>query len=239
MNSNPPNDLSTAPSAASQPPPAWVTKTDRHLQLINPAIYEKQSQQRAKAIEETRKLKRKQRDERERLKLSKHLQRVKDSLDISGTRTSHTTPNYEILVQGVRFRVLKNGSKLARISGEDITRSSGNSRGTHSSGFDLRVTGDENAAKATPKSANVGGVIFYRSKNGNLYRSGVVKAHRYDAEVLRERSDEQLIRPVITNSFHTRGRGVIKKINEPCRAFSTTGSSFLRAIFQDSCEESW
>jgi hypothetical protein len=39
---------------------------------------------------------------------------------------------------------------------------------------------DDNTAKATPKTATVGGVKFYRSKNGNLYRSGIVKAQRYE-----------------------------------------------------------
>ena len=60
-----------------------------------------------------------------------------------------------------------------------------------------RVIGDENAAKSTPKSANVGGVIFYRSKNGNLYRSGIVKAHRYDSKASRQRS---LKRSALENS---------------------------------------
>jgi hypothetical protein len=37
-----------------------------------------------------------------------------------------------------------------------------------------------NAAKATPKTATIGGVRFYRSKNGNMYRSAIIKAYRYD-----------------------------------------------------------
>jgi hypothetical protein len=59
-------------------------------------------------------------------------------------------------------------------------------------GSDLRDSGDENAAQSTPKTASIGGVMFYRSKNGNLYRSGIVKAHRYAARILRQRSDERL-----------------------------------------------
>lgn len=106
------NEISASPPAITSSSPAWVTKTDRHLQLINPAIYEKQSLQRAKAIEETRKLKLKQRDERERLRFNKHLQRTVDSSEL-------TSPsNYELAVQGIRFRVVKNGSKLLRVSGK-------------------------------------------------------------------------------------------------------------------------
>jgi len=110
-----PTSSSTIPTSTS----AWVTKTDRHLQLINPAIYEKQSQQRAKAIEETRKLKLRQRDERERQKINKHLQRIVDSSE------STVPSNYEILVHGIRFQVVKNGSKLLRVSGKGLIKCSG------------------------------------------------------------------------------------------------------------------
>lgn len=150
----------------------WVAKTGRHLQLINTSVYEKDTQNRAKAMEETRKQKLKQRDDREKTKLHKHIQRLGGG-NIGGP-ANHPTANYEIDVQGIRFRVTKNGSKLTK------------------------VEGDFNAARSTPKTALVGGVRFYRTKNGNMYRSGIIKAHR-----------------------NTR---VVKKINEPCKAFSTTGS---------------
>lgn len=155
---------------------AWVSRTDRHLQLINPAIFEKQSQERARAMEETRKAKLKQRDERERLKFSRHLQNLDATLAHGHTRSqsSAVASKHEIVVQGILFRVVKNGSKL------------------------MKVPGDENAAKATPKTAIIGGVKFFRSKNGNLYRSGIVKAQRRN--------------------------GVVQKIDEPCKAFSTTGT---------------
>lgn len=110
---------SVSSSTITAPSSAWVTKTDRHLQLINPAIYEKQSQQRSKAIEETRKLKLKQRDERERIKFRKHLQRTVDLGE------SSMLSNYEISVQGIRFRVVKNGSKLLRVPGKGLIRCSG------------------------------------------------------------------------------------------------------------------
>jgi hypothetical protein len=113
------DDISTSSSTIPTSTPAWVTKTDRHLQLINPAIYEKQSQQRAKAIEETRKLKLRQRDERERQKINKHLQRIVDSSE------STVPSNYEILVHGIRFRVVKNGSKLLKVSGKALIGYSG------------------------------------------------------------------------------------------------------------------
>lgn len=173
------------------------------MQLINPAIYEKQSQDRARAIEETRKLRLKQRDDREKFKLNKHLERLSDNMAGHGAnqRAPQAQPNYEITVQGIRFRVMKDGSKLAK------------------------VPGDENAAKLTPKSATVGGVRFYRSKNGNLYRSGIVKAQRYDMRVASSRDTPRRCTRTRLTHFHTRQPAAIKKIEEPCRLFSTTGTS--------------
>lgn len=178
------------------------------MQLINPAIYEKQSQDRARAIEETRKLRLKQRDDKEKYKLSKHLERLSDNKvgHSANQRPPQALPNYEITVQGIRFRVMKDGSKLAK------------------------VPGDENAAKLTPKSATVGGVRFYRSKNGNLYRSGIVKAQRYDLRAASSRgTPHRSTRPRLTHS-HTRQPAAIKKIDEPCRLFSTTGTSISITI---------
>ncbi|KKY37064.1 putative ccch zinc finger protein [Diaporthe ampelina] len=70
------------------------------------------------------------------------------------------------------FRVANNGSKL------------------------VKLPGDLNGPKATPKMALVGGVKFHRSKNGNMYRQAIVKAHRQSA--------------------------AIKKTNVTCRNFSNT-----------------
>ena len=41
-----------------------------------------------------------------------------------------------------------------------------------------RLLGSNDSVSTTPKHANIGGVTFLRSKNGNLYRSGIVKAKR-------------------------------------------------------------
>lgn len=160
----------------STTPSNWVTKTDRHLQLINTSIFEKESQNRAKAMEETRRQKLKQRDEREKMKFNRHLQRVSGNT-VAHSGSSHSDGNYEINVNGIRFRVAKSGSKL------------------------VKVAGDLNAAKATPKTTIVGGVKFHRSKNGNMFRSGIIKAQRRT--------------------------GVVKKIDEPCRTFALTGNPFL------------
>ncbi|KAK0613037.1 zinc finger domain-containing protein [Bombardia bombarda] len=161
------------PSGTPTTPSSWVTKNDRHLQLINSSVYEKEAQARTRAIEQTRRQKQTIRDERERAKLLNHLNHT----GYTGAASANfqiSPGKYEITVQSIRFIVAKNGSKL------------------------VKVSDDTNSATATPKMAMVGGVKFYRSKNGNLYRHGIVKAQRQS--------------------------GTVKKVNVPCKMFSMTGS---------------
>lgn len=221
------NDKENSSLSANNTGTAWVTKQDRHLQLINTSIFEKDSQKRAKAIEQTRQQKLKQRDERETAKLIRHLQRGNN---IHGTSMGATgVINNNILdVNGIRFRVTHGGSKLVKVPGEDWPRDASKPLQLGGSVMSLRCTGDLNAAKYTPKSALVGGVRFYRSKNGNMYRSGIIKAYRY------EESPFDLNRlPRHHNSANLstgRRTGVVKKINEPCKIFTTTGIPFFLGI---------
>ena len=148
-------------------PAGWVTKRDRHMQLINSSIYDKETQVRNKAIEETRRQKALKRDEREKQKIQRHLK----TLNAQPSQDIATPAVYDILINGLRFQVLDGGSKLARIRSED----------THQGNVllpSLQHTGTADSASTTPKQANVGGVTFLRSKNGNLHRSGIVKASR-------------------------------------------------------------
>ncbi|KAK4189004.1 hypothetical protein QBC35DRAFT_494402 [Podospora australis] len=150
---------------------SWVTKTDRHLQLINTAVYEKEAPNRTLALEQTRQQKAKLKSNKERSKLLSHLNHLRNS---GGYGAANLPGKYEVSVQGIPFIVTKNGSKL------------------------VKAPGDDKAAKATPKTAIIGGVRFYRSRNGNLYRHGVVTAQRRS--------------------------GTVKKVNVPCKQFSMTGS---------------
>jgi hypothetical protein len=147
--------------------------------LINTSIYEKDSQNRAKAMEETRKQKLKQRDEREKAKLHKHIQRLGGSNSMTGPSLStQAAGNHELDVQGIRFRVTNNGSKLVKVPGKSSRKAYNQVHLDIQSQYSP-CPGDLNAAKSTPKTALVGGVRFYRSKSGNMYRSGIIKAHRY------------------------------------------------------------
>lgn len=102
-------DRSESPQLAK----GWVTKRDRHMQLINSSIYDKEAQTRNKAIEETRKQKAARRDQREKQKIERHLKAITPH---SGQGTAMLTL-HEITINGLRFHVLDGGSKLARIRG--------------------------------------------------------------------------------------------------------------------------
>jgi hypothetical protein len=189
---------------------SWVTKNDRHLQLINSDVYKKDAQARTAALEQSRRQKIALRDRQERAKLISHLNRMVNSGGFGAANQQAAADKYEIAVQGVRFVVAKNGSKLVKVPGASRPCADA-SQGTHI------VAGDGNSAKATPKMALVGGVKFYRSKNGNLYRHGIVKAQRY---VSRDPGTGQL-----TPASFGRQSGAVRKVDVPCKQFSMTGNS--------------
>jgi hypothetical protein len=64
--------------------------------------------------------------------------------------------------------------------------------------------------------AFVGGVKFYRSKNGNMYRQAIVKAQRYVARP----GDAYML-----TTATSRRSAAVNKVNVPCRNFSNTGIS--------------
>ncbi|ORY66290.1 uncharacterized protein BCR38DRAFT_429802 [Pseudomassariella vexata] len=137
-----PTDTSEANS------PSWVSKTDRHLQLINSAVFEKESQNRTQAIEQSLRQKRLQKDRTEKTHFANYLRHNANTASSS----SSSNTNYEVTVDGIRFQVTKQGSKLIRAP--------------------------NNPASTTPRVATIGGVKFHRTKNGNLVRHGIARAQR-------------------------------------------------------------
>ncbi|MCJ1296754.1 hypothetical protein MMC34_008321 [Xylographa carneopallida] len=132
----------------------WISKRDRHMQLINSSVYDKETNLRQQAIEKTRHEKSQRRNQREMVKINKHFQRIVYTTAPRATPhpASGSTPVYEVIINGLRFQVLAGGSKL------------------------LRDPGNTGLADLTPQKAVVGGVTFLRSKNGNLYRESLVRA---------------------------------------------------------------
>ncbi|PTB43061.1 hypothetical protein M441DRAFT_56094 [Trichoderma asperellum CBS 433.97] len=163
---------SAAPSPAPTTP-GWVTKNDRHRQLINANIYEKESQNRAKAIEETRQRRIQEQKRREKQRFSEYLRHQATVDGFPSTSTNPAVTN-EITVNGIRFRVLDGGKKL------------------------VKTLGDPSPPNMTPKMTVIAGVKFHRTKTGNLVAQRIVKDHRRS--------------------------GTVKKLDQRCKIFSTTGS---------------
>lgn len=107
------NGDTASPSDSTSP--SWVTRNDRHLQLINSNIFQEQTEARAKAIQQTRLQKHRQKDARERAQFMSHLKQTTNPSVVSANPAS--APAYEIVVEGIRFRVTNDGSKLVKIPG--------------------------------------------------------------------------------------------------------------------------
>ena len=100
------NLQTSAPTAAvtNTTTTGWVAKRDRHMQLINTAVYEKQAQARTKAIAKTAEDKLRRREAHDKTKINRFL---------------HSQGSREVEIAGERFQVTAGGSKLVRVSGED------------------------------------------------------------------------------------------------------------------------
>jgi hypothetical protein len=165
---------SAAPSPAPTTP-GWVSKNDRHRQLINANIYEKESQNRAKAIEETRQRKIKEQRHREKKRFGEYLRRQAAADGFPGTSMSaNSTVTNEISVNGIRFRVLDGGKKLVKAPGKFYD---------YPFYFVAVVINalldDHTSPTMTPKMTVIAGVKFHRTKTGNLVAQRIVKDHRY------------------------------------------------------------
>ena len=93
---------------------AYVTKHDRHFQLINTSIYDRETQQRHKAIEETRRQKVIKKGQQEKQKIQQHIQ-------ANVPRAANGI--YQITINGIQFSVINDGTKLERIRGRSINLS--------------------------------------------------------------------------------------------------------------------
>ncbi|CRG91657.1 Zinc finger CCCH domain-containing protein C337,12 [Talaromyces islandicus] len=158
-----------AASDASENPASngWVAKRDRHMQLINSAIYDKEAQARTKAIAATQKGKQERKGKAEEAKVLRYAQGARNP-HVDATTTSapggvSNFASYQIFIHDIPFQVARGGSKLIRQS--SATLASPTSIGTGLRGLD-----DQKDADKTPKKVAVGGVTFVRSKNGTCYK---------------------------------------------------------------------
>lgn len=202
--------LSDATENATPPPGTngWVAKRDRHMQLINTSIYDKEVQARTKAIAETEKTKREKRAKAEEAKVMRYAQGV--SLPSAQNSVTNQPSSYQIYIHDAPFQVVRGGSKLIR-------QSSARFRPYSLNKSDLHLIEDPKNANTTPKRVVVGGVTFVRSKNGNLHRLGAVAAKRCVM-------GENEILSYTTAQITHRKPNKIKKKDELCKRFTRTGT---------------
>lgn len=221
MNNNAADASKTTTEATNSAAPpqvanGWVAKRDRHMQLINSSIYDKEAQARTKAIAETEKAKREKRTKAEEAKVMRYAQGVRNT-DFShgpGIDSVTTQPSsYQIFIHDAPFQVTQGGSKLIRQSSTQFIPHSISGK------LDLYVLDDPKHANTTPKKVVVGGVTFVRSKKGNLHRLGAVMAKRcvFDRYDMLDRTTTQGL---------YRKPSKIKKRNELCKRFTRTGTRF-------------
>jgi hypothetical protein len=130
-----------------------VARNDRHRQIINKNVFEKDKESRAKAIEETRRQKIDNNRSGERARFNNF---YKHRQALSGVKSDPNNPPAapnELTVEGIRFQVLEGGKKLARVP-------------------------DTSNLAPTPKSTIIAGVKFFRTKTGNLVANRIVQDHR-------------------------------------------------------------
>lgn len=118
------NDLGKAPagsvantSKSEDDDDKWVTKNDRHMQLIASSVFDKETQLRKQAMDETRRQKVLQKDQWEKSALEKHLRALHAAAAKTSTASSNdvTSTVHHININGLSFQVVNGGSKLSRI----------------------------------------------------------------------------------------------------------------------------
>ncbi|KAL8733977.1 MAG: hypothetical protein Q9166_001738 [cf. Caloplaca sp. 2 TL-2023] len=167
-----------AKNITTEPPQtaaAYVTSNGRHRQCINASVLAKVTEQRKRAIEESQHRKAQKNDQWERQRMHQYMLALDAKQDSSLAQgfTQVSSKAHEVMIDGLSFRVLKGGSKLARIYGEHLPKI------PFHLAFNVPLSiGSADMSRSTPKRANIQGVTFVRSKQGNLYRSGIVRASK-------------------------------------------------------------
>lgn len=136
-----------APVAPSPAKDAFVsTRGSRMNQLMTKETFAREQKQRIEQLEQQRAAKR---------------PRGPPSAPVNMASTARQ-PLREVEIEGIRFHLKEDGSKLIRIRGQSHPRPS--------FWTGLNKTDTAHDPKETPKKAKIADVEFYRTKNGNLVR---------------------------------------------------------------------
>ena len=92
----------------------WVSKRDRHLQIVNASIFEARANPLSTAVKTSG------RQTLQENRNTKQLENASDPIDLKTNKSLPPRPGIlnEILVNGIRFRVVSGGRKLLRVLSE-------------------------------------------------------------------------------------------------------------------------
>ncbi|KAK3641888.1 hypothetical protein LTR56_000048 [Elasticomyces elasticus] len=134
--------LNTPVPAEQEAPATLVSSRGTNHQLMTKDTYVREQAHTTERQEQQRAAKRLKRNVQDQHRVLNHL------------GSTGTIINREILINGLRFQIAGDGSKLMRVR-------------------DLNTTGD------TPRKTTIAGVDFHRTKNGNMIRASAIKPARY------------------------------------------------------------
>ena len=191
------------------PTTSWISKRDRHMQLINASAFEINRALQDIATESST----------PRTATPDKSKPTPPSATAASAPAQQPARDHFIEIDGSRFQVCNDGSKLQREKGSLIspTATSGGVLISHAA-----AAGPSDQAKPTPKSVVIHGIEFVRSKNGNLYRSGVVRERRSvsTAKAVREAREPEKLTARRTLTAKPAG-------TKPCKRFTRAGTFSL------------
>ena len=125
------------------------------------------------------------------------------------TQKASTSGNREIILDGLRFQLREDGSKLIRVTGKPNSL-------LHPATFGAKLSqADANTAgKETPRKAKIADVDFYRTKHGNLVR----------ADAMNRYFDARRHAPTRKNSLYDLNRPTQPKTKPQCEHFTKHGT---------------
>ncbi|KAF9912748.1 hypothetical protein BX616_010256 [Lobosporangium transversale] len=179
----------------------WIQSKGKNMSLMSPASYKKTMEAKQKSIKSSKEKKLKLRQAQAKLANERRSgivtvggKQYKKSLD-GRKLVMRDTSQDSIVINGVAFEMDPRGNKLVRKSGTSTSDSSVPSPSTAVT-LPKKATSANTVASgihgATPKQFSIGGVIYVRTRNGNLVRAKLVenklRKKRVTQEQLKQKS---------------------------------------------------
>ncbi|KAF9203999.1 hypothetical protein BGZ49_005798 [Haplosporangium sp. Z 27] len=185
-----------SPAANTGNQQQWIQSKGKNMSMMNPASYKKTMEAKLKSIRSSKEKKLKLRQAQAKLASD----RRKGIVTVGGKQYSKSRDGRKlvmrnssqdnIVINGVTFEMDPRGNKLVRKSKEGVEPST-----IEKSAVTTPMTGN---TKATPKQFSMGGVVYVRTRNGNLVRATLVQK-----QLLEKRINPQapICRPFATEGW--------------------------------------